>query len=823
MPIITASGEKRMISIKANKLVLDGKMLRVCMFRDITESKATERELERIQERFQGMFTHMASGVAVYEAVDDGADFIFKDFNPTAEKITRITREEAVGKRLLTLFPHMGKSGLLTALTKVWKTGQAVNIPPFHYKDDIREGWRENHIYKLPSGEVVALFNDVTDRMEAVNALRVSEERMELALNSVNDAVWDWNVRTGDAYFSPRWYTMLGYEPYELPSEFKTWETLMHPEDYERSIQTVRTHLNKGESFQLEFRMRSKSDGWRWIFARGRTVETDDQGVAMRMLGTHVDITERKQIEAALRESEGRFRAILENVDMVAVQGYDRDRRVIFWNRASEKLYGYSREEALGRRLEELIIPEPMRAEVIRFIGDWMEGGSPIPAGELDLMCKDGSLVPVYSSHVMQESADGEKTMYCVDIELAEIRKVHNQLLKAKEEAETANHAKSAFLANMSHEIRTPLNGVLGMLQLLETTDPNEEQNDYIISAINSSKRLTRLLSDILDISRVEAGRMTLVSEPMHLGQTFDQLEELFMPTVRQSNVIMSCRMHSGMRKQFLGDATRLQQVLNNLVGNAFKFTKSGSITVDAYPLPLSVTGKYRVLFSVSDTGCGIPDDKLDTLFKPFVQASKGLARTHQGAGLGLAISKDLVDLMGGNMAVETQVDVGTAIYFSVAFDIPEPDLQPVAQVISTEVVCDGVLNGLRILLAEDERVNSLVAAQLLYKAKAEVEIVEDGQQALEALRHGSFDVVLMDIQMPIMDGIEATKAIRQAKAGERNRRIPIIAMTAYVMAGDRERFLDAGMDGYLAKPVEVKLLHATICEALKGLGLSRG
>lgn len=403
---------------------------------------------------------------------------------------------------------------------------------------------------------------------------------------------------------------------------------------------------------------------------------------------------------------------------------------------------------------------------------------------------------------------------------MAEKNELVGLLEKSKEKAELANRTKSEFLANMSHEVRTPLNGVLGMLQLLGTTNPTEEQREYIFTAIKSTKRLTRLLSDILDISRIEAGKMQLVETEFDLHKTKKSIQELYALEAEKKGIRLEFLRDTNMHTTFVGDETRLRQILFNLVGNALKFTDRGEVQVETTLLPVSKGPFSRLLITVSDTGIGIPDENLREIFEPFVQAEGSYTRRFQGAGLGLSIVRRLVELLGGTIAIDSTVGKGTTFYISLP--LKAPDMASAGATIPGPTQVPDTRSPLRVLLAEDDAVSSLTGKRLLEKAGCHVAVAKDGREALQLLAEQDFDLILMDIQMPTMDGVEATKAIRGTQALGAKANVPIVAMTAYAMTGDKETFLAAGMDDYLAKPVDKAELMNVIERVLHASALKK-
>ena len=419
---------------------------------------------------------------------------------------------------------------------------------------------------------------------------------------------------------------------------------------------------------------------------------------------------------------------------------------------------------------------------------------------------KDGTLMPV-EVNALRLTIDGKELYMAIARDITETKRIIQELETAKDQAFAASRTKSEFLAHMSHEVRTPMNGVLGMLQLLKMTELDDEQLDYVTTAMESGKSLLTIINDILDYSKIEAGKLQMTPEAFRVRDMVKTLIASFKTAINPHKVKLDYFVAPEVPESLIADHVRIRQILYNLVGNAIKFTDRGNISVNMRCINSIGTKQIMLECSVADTGIGVPCDIGNKLFEPFTQIAAQRKKKIQGTGLGLSIVKLLVMQMNGTVQMERNEADGTTVTFTLAAEKgllrtePNPVCTPTPLLTSPH-------RRLSTLVVEDEQINQQILQAILHKLGHRTTVAENGYVALDLLLSDHFDVILMDVQMPEMDGLETTKIIRTSKEFSRIHNIPIIALTAYAMAGDKDKCLAAGMTSYLAKPVDIKKLE---------------
>jgi two-component system, sensor histidine kinase len=517
------------------------------------------------------------------------------------------------------------------------------------------------------------------------------------------------------------------------------------------------------------------------------------------------DITERKTSERELMESEEKFRLLFHNVtDTIFVHEINEDKstgKIIEVNDAACSIWGYSREEFLTMTSMNLDTRDNIE-ELLRWRSELHRTklGTIERAGRR----KDGSRIEVeINAHVF--SLKGKEVILAVIRDITQRKNAEEALIKAKEEAERANKHKSEFLANMSHEIRTPLNGVIGMIDLTLLTELDEEQKENLITSKNCAKSLLGVINDILDFSKLEAGKLHIENFNYDLKELVENTVKVHSQRAAEKKLDFTYSFSSQIPQLVKGDPNRLQQILNNLLDNAVKFTHSGNVRL-LIKEGLSTENGMELLFSVSDTGIGISEENKNNLFRAFNQLDGSVTRKYGGTGLGLVISRQLVEMMGGKLWLCDNTEVGCTFCFTIK-------CQKGVEIIGSsqqESQLNVAKSSLKVLIAEDDDVNQMVLLRMLRDKVGAIDIAANGLEAVEKYEAEKYDLIFMDIQMPKMDGIEATNYIREREVLS-NKKTIIIAVTAYALQGDREKFLSLGMDEYMAKPVKMEQLYDII------------
>jgi PAS domain S-box-containing protein len=775
---------------------------------DIGKRVRTERKLRESEERFREVFEYAPFGMCV-----TGTDQRYIKVNEAFCRMLGYSEEELLAKTWgeLTHPDDVGPS-LARRLQLCKDQGASAEVEKRYIHRSGNVVWARVRISVVRDTGGNPLYflvyvEDITERKRVAEALSESEDRFRVMADSCPTMIWVTDAEGKNQFINRQYREFCGITLEQV--EGGKWQLLIHPDDAPEYVGAFQRAVLERTSFRAEARIRRADGEWRLIDSNA-TPRLSPGGAFLGHVGLSADITERRQAEQALRSSEEKFRQLAENIREVFWMMPPATNQMLYVSPAYEQVWGRTCDSVYQNPMSWQEAIHPDDREQARTVALRQQQGEPVES-EFRIRTPDGQEKWIRNRAFPIRGQDGQLVRIVgIAEEITEQKRHLEELIHARDGADAANRAKSCFLANMSHEIRTPMNGVLGMLQLLADTDLTPEQRRFINVAENSGRALLALIGSILDLSKIEAQKVTLEKLSFDLHHAIEEVSE---PLRVQANA-KGLRFHSRVSPetpQFLrGDVHRLHQVLTNLVGNAIKFTERGEITLYT-ALESQGDGTATIRFAVSDTGIGIRREQIPALFSPFVQADASTTRRYGGTGLGLAICKQLVEMMQGTIGVDSREGRGSTFWFTAVLQ-----LEPAAQQQLPGEREDGrfgtprgtarIRTDARILVAEDNATNREVVLVQLQKLGYRANAVSNGAEAVEALQHGGtlrqggYDLVLMDCEMPVMDGFEATRRIRESiQPG-----IPIIAVTADAMSGDRDRCLSKGMNDYISKPVDL-------------------
>ncbi|WP_051183051.1 PAS domain S-box protein [Desulfocurvibacter africanus] len=772
---------------------------------DLTERRWAEKAREQSDEKFRRIF-HLSPAILAISTLQDG---VYLDVNEAFSKLLGYSREEATGKSAFEfqLWAEPAQRNLLAAQLKERGSLRSRLVRYRCKSGEIKTLVISAELMEVEGQQcVLAAASDFTMQQRRHDAIRKREVEWRAIVENTSDIIARIGRDSRFTYVNQAVTKATGLLPREIVGK-AFHERGFSVENLAKARRALKTVFDSGKPGLLE--LAASGQGRPVTLQVCLVPEFSRTGEVETVLAISRDISELKQTEQELRSSREHYRLLYESVPL-GYQSLDARGCYLEVNHAWLEAMGYSREDVIGQRFGRFVAESA--AYLAESFAAFKQCGE-ISGAEFEMVRKDGSrFIAAFYGKISTDEQGRFRQTHCIMHDVTARKRAEEEIRRAQTEAEAASRAKSMFLAHMSHELRTPLNGVLGMIELAHMACADKKQCKYLELAKQSGHTLLDIINDILDLAKIEAGKAELKNEPFSLREVMESTIEPLAMLGRRKGLDVSWRMDPRIPDRLAGDQGRLRQVLANLVGNALKFTERGSVSVD---LGLS-TGGFEtrpycpaglgLIFSIADTGIGIPQDKLPHLFESFTQALTSAHVKFGGTGLGLCISKRLVEMMQGTIWAESVAGQGSTFSFTAVFCVPQqptlPDAAP---------ACGPGVQGrrLRVLVAEDNQINQVLIRELLGMQGHTASIVGTGLEALQALRQAEYDLVLMDIRMPDMNGLQAVQRIRAGEAGKTD--IPVIALTAYALDGDRKRFLAAGMDGYLAKPIRIEEFNTVL------------
>lgn len=774
--------------------------------RDITGRKTAEKALQEVNSKLQSMI--QASPLAIIFIDNKGG---VQSWNQAAERIFGWREDEVLRGTLPSLLDNL-KDQFCNAfeLLQQGKTFTDLETRGQTKNGSIIDVSLSVTSLRDPEGKIgghIALIADITKRKMAEIALQENLRFLQCLIDTIPNPIFFKDIRgiyqgcnlAFERFIGLCKDSIIGKSVYDIS-----------PPSLADKYRDMDQALFDSPGVQVYESSVLSADGTKHDVIFNKATYTDANDRLSGLVGVILDITERKRAEEALRESEERFRAIFETAeDSIFIK--DRSLKYEQVNPAMEKLFGLSSSELIGKTDKELFGVNA--AEMVNKADRCVLNGE--THREEHTIPVQGRPTTFHTVKVPMRSSSGEITGICgIARDISELKRAEDALKAAKEIADAGARAKSEFLANMSHEIRTPMNAVIGMTGLLLETEITLEQKEYAETIRCSGETLLTIINDILDLSKIEGGKMELECQPFNLRNCIEKSLQVITAQAIEKGLDLAYKIEKNTPGMIKGDSNRLRQILINLLSNAVKFTDKGQVVVLVDSRQLNETC-HEIHFAIKDTGIGIPEDNMSRLFLPFSQVDASTTRRYGGTGLGLAICKKLVESMGGEIRVETQEGRGSTFYFSILAEatLNEPvDYAKAPSQIESDIKADDKCDfnrDLSILLAEDNAVNQKVMLQMLDKLGYQADVAANGLEVLQALSHKYYDIVLMDVQMPEMDGLEAARAIRKGLSCSDQPKI--IAITAHAMQGDKKMCIDAGMDDYVSKPVTLEELRAAL------------